>query len=271
MTKAGRGKRRVTAYIGVSPEVAEIIYQKYLARRQPKFSRLSLWILLAWLRQYPHYRRYELLLPRGYFMGCHRIAKLLQTILKVLSARMVEVAPLHALHPNNGVQHFPGCLGSVDTYPVKVYDGHRRYAAKYKAPVMKFQVAITHLGFVMYLSGPHLGADSDTTIFRRFTPTLPSHAYVLGDKAYISLPKCLPPIKENNRRFPRLQRREFNRIHGHYRSRVEQCIGWMKRWAVLGGRWRSHDMEPLAQCAHLIACIRNINCTLRIPYIPYLP
>lgn len=52
-TKAGRGKRRVTAYIGVSPEVAEIIYQKYLARRQPKFSRLSLWILLAWLRSIP--------------------------------------------------------------------------------------------------------------------------------------------------------------------------------------------------------------------------
>lgn len=269
--RAGRGKNRVVSYIGVTPEIAELIYQKYLARRTPAFGRLALWLLLAWLRQYPHDRRLELLLPRGYFMGCHRIAKIIHAILRVLSARMVEVTPVHAVHPNNGVHHFPNCLGSVDTYPVKVYDGPRRYAPKYKAPVMKFQVATTHLGFVMYLSGPHVGADSDTKIFRDCTPPLPGQSYLLGDKAYISLPKCLPPIKQNNSRFPRLHRKEFNRIHGHYRSRVEQCIGWMKRWGVLGGRWRSHDMESLAHCAHLIACIRNLHCTIRIPYIPYLP
>ena len=204
-------------------------------------------------------------------MGCHRIAELVQDLLLDLSSRMVEVTPLHALHVNNGLPHFPGCVGSVDTYPVKVYDGPHRYAPKYKAPVMKFQVATTNLGFVMFLSGPHIGSHSDTTIYRQFPPPLQGDHYLLGDKAYISVPKCVPPIKQNNARFPRSHRKEFNRIHGHYRARVEQCIGWIKRWGVLGGRWRTQDMESLGHCAHVIACLRNLACTFRIPYVPYFP
>ena len=156
--KAGKTKKRASHYIGLRVEVAEIFYQKYMCKC--KYSRLHLWLLLSWMRQYPHRRRLEQLLPRGYHLGGVRIWRAISGLLKYLNTKLVEVTPAHARHPNNQLPHFPGCVGSVDTYPVRVHGGPRRYAPKYKAPVMKLQVATSHLGFIMFISGPHVGADS---------------------------------------------------------------------------------------------------------------
>ena len=119
---------------------------------------------------------------------------------------------------------FPNCVGSIDTFPVKVYAGNGLFAGKYKQSVVKFQLVVTNQGMVSYLSGPHRGRESDTTIYRQFPPPLLGNSYLLGDKAYISCPKVLPPVKNNNRRFTGVQRVKFNSRMGHWRSRVEQGI-----------------------------------------------
>ena len=47
---------------------------------------------------------------------------------------------------------------------------------------------------------------------------------------------------------------------------------WTKDWKAVGGyRWRSHDINHLADCAHVAACVRNICVAVRMPYIPYSP
>ena len=107
---------------------------------------------------------------------------------------------------------------------MKVYAGDGLFAGKYKMSVVKFQLVCTNQGMVSYLSGPHKGRESDTTLFRLFPPPLRGRAYLLGDKAYVSCPRVLPPIKNNNRRFNGAQRTKFNVRLGHWRSRVEQAI-----------------------------------------------
>ena len=133
-----------------------------------------------------------------------------------------------------------------------------------------FQVVVTNLGFVSSICGAFPGASSDTTIYRRHPPPMHPWQYVLGDKAYVSVAHCLPPIKRSDPSFSRSQRNAFNGVMGHYRVRVEHGIGWLKCWGALGGRWRSRDMRLLSHCAFIIACIKNLHCCFRLPYMPYV-
>lgn len=204
---------------------------------------------------------------RSRWTSPQKVSKMIRKGLNALSLAC-EVSSIHQDHPGNVIPFFPGCIGHVDTFPVRTYEGEGRYAPKYKSPVMKFQIVITNLGFVSFLSGPHHGSASDTTLCRTYPPALRMGQYLLGDKAYISVNGCLPPLKVNSTVLPRNKKKIFNKLHGHYRARVEQAIGWLKRWGVLGCRWRSHDMEMLGKCCHIICCIRNINCCYRLPYIP---
>ena len=72
----------------------------------------------------------------------------------------------------------------------------RRYQPKYKANVVQFNAMVTLQRLFAYFSRPHPGSLPDTTIARSYRPTFQPSETVLGDKAYISVPNCLVPIKE---------------------------------------------------------------------------
>lgn len=184
---------------------------------------------------------------------------------------MVEVSDLHFMHANNHLPHLPGCVGHIDTFPVRGWNTDGMYSGKYKAPVWKVQVVVNNLGQVAYVSGPHKGSMSDTRLARIFPSPTPPGRYLLGDKAYISIPGVLPPIKENDRHFSSSARKNYNAILGHYRSRVEQAIRMFKTWGCLSGRWRSHDAELLKRVVIVIASLRSISTSIYLPYYPYLP
>ena len=182
-----------------------------------------------------------------------------------------HVTPAHFVHPHNHVPHFPGCVGHVDTFPVRAYQGPGLYSGKYGMPVYKFQVTCTNLGAIAEVSGPYKGAKNDTKIFRASQPQLPPGAYLLADKAYISVPHLLPPIKENNARYTMVEIEEFNRIHGHYRSRVEHCVRTFKAGGCLAERWRSHDTKKLHRAVKVLGNIRSMYVARRVPYPPHNP
>jgi hypothetical protein len=177
-----------------------------------------------------------------------------------LVAVLDNVGDLHFYAPGNHLPLFPDCVGSVDTFPVRAYQKSGMYSGKYKAPVFKFQVVISNLGFVTQIAGPFKGSGSDTTIYRENVPDLPPSTCILGDKAYISVEYVMPPIKENNRRYTKAQKENFNKRMGHYRSRVEQSIRMLKQWACLGARWRHKDEDLLRKCAFVVASLRNMYC-----------
>ena len=115
--------------------------------------------------------------------------------------------------------------GPVDTFPVWLWRADARYTKKYSRNVVKFQIVSTNLGMVALLSGPHRGAESDATIYRNYNDGLHAGKFLLGDKAYISCPGVIPPVKQNDQRFSRSERMAFNRTMSHYRTRVEATIG----------------------------------------------
>lgn len=245
------------------------MYQKYLVHKN--VSREELWATLAWLRHYPVQRVWFAILPNGVRWARKRTFKSIAKVVDILARDMREVSPVHFVHPNNKLPHFPGCCGVVDTFPIRAYNADGMYSGKYKAPVWKVQVVSNNLGQIGHISGPHQGRESDTTLARTHPSTLPHGMYVLGDKAYISVDGVLPPIKKNNRHFTKRQKKNFNRMMGHYRARIEQVIRGFKVWACFAARWRSHDAAFLSKVVIVIASLRSITTSIDMPYPPYFP
>lgn len=200
-----------------------------------------------------------------------RAFQVIKRTVETLNERMVEISPLHFYHPNNHLPHFPHCRGQVDTFPVISTRGKKMYQPKYEKYVRKFQITINNMGLAAHLAGPFKGSASDTAIYRENPPEVPPGTYLLADKAYISISGCIPQIKENDARFTTRQRNGFNFLHGHYRSRVERAISWFKKWASVGGHWRSSDMDFLGMCVRVVCNIRNMYLCWRLPYRPYMP
>ena len=79
--------------------------------------------------------------------------------------------------------------------PVWVYKAKNRYQPKYERSVVKYNVVVSHTGHVVFVSGGHPGAMSDTTLARKYSPALRESDIILADLAYVSIPHCLTPIK----------------------------------------------------------------------------
>ena len=116
----------------------------------------------------------------------------------------------------------------IYTFPVQTLSGPGRYHPKYQCHCVKFNAILTLTGLFAYVSGPHPGAMSDTTIAR-----LQRSDTLLGDKAYISVPNCLVPIKEQAGGLTNPEV-EYNRVLRFYRACVEHSFGWLNRWKVIG-------------------------------------
>jgi hypothetical protein len=189
-------------------------------------------------------------------------------LLAALRGRLVEVTVAHLRHPNNGVPHFgPDVVGSWDSFPVFSNSTPHRFQPKYEDTCVKFSVICSHAGFFCFISGPHPGAMNDGTLSRQNRPALLASDTVLGDKAYIAVPNCLPHVKGKDENLTP-DEREFNRVLQFYRARVEHRFAWLKHWEVLGS-FRGHDLAPLEQAVHLIASLHNIFISVNLPYPPY--
>ena len=235
-------------------------------------TREHLFWLLGWMRTCPHNRTAGNLNVRA--PGARRahkgkVLKVVYELLERLASTMVEVNPCHLRHPNNAVPHFhPSVVGAWDTFPVQTLAGDRRYQPKYQCHCVKFNAVLTFQGLFAYLSGPHPGAESDTTLARTFRPGFLPHESLLGDKAYISVPNCVVPIKERPGGLSPAEV-EYNRVHQFYRARVEHAFAWVNKWKVVSGCFRGHDLHPLQHAVRIICGIRNIMVCVRLPYPPH--
>jgi hypothetical protein len=180
---------------------------------------------------------------------------------------MTEVNAGWLYHRNNVVPHFHSTVrGSWDTVPVWVLSAPHRYQPKYERNVVKYNVIVCHTGHIAYLSGGHPGAMSDTTLARSYIPPLLPTDTLLADLAYVSVPHCLTPIKKPNNGVLTNDQVEFNRIVQYYRARSEHSFGWMKNWQILNNRYRSHSLTLLNNAFVIIASLRNIIVSVRMPY-----
>ena len=269
--KGCKGKSNVLPTIGVQPWLAELIYDKY--GRLAQLSRVHLFYVLAWLKNYP----FKSVLPRFgprhlRIIGKHAAWAHVRVGLSRLSEVMAEIDMCHLRHENNSVPHFPFTMGSWDTFPAIVRQSKGRYQPKYKAHVVKFQAITSHLGFICFLSGPHPGAMSDTTLARVYRPSLQPDDTILADLAYLSVPNCLTPFKKPNKPHELdSDALEFNRIHQFYRARVEHQFGHLHGWKILSSKYRSPYLGPLKWGIRVLCNIHNMRLAFSCPYVPYTP
>jgi hypothetical protein len=279
--KACGGPHLVTAMVGVAVWLAELIFAKYVEPFGIEEGRLKLFYCLAYLKRYPLARQLCTLTPRNVHPGpcVSTIGRWITFMMRHLFAVMVEVSAVHFDHPNNHTPHFPqDVLGSWDTFPIFCKAASNTYQPKYKHHVVKFQGIINHLGFFCFVSGPHPGAMSDTTLARLYRPHFQPHWTILGDLAYLSVPNCLTPFK-NQGACPEQglaqsltpDELEFNRVHQFYRARVAHAFGRLHAWKIVDDVYRGSDLTPLRQAVHIICNIRNMYMAFNIPYQPYTP
>lgn len=267
------GKTYVKVKVGFRADVCELIYQKYMYG-VTGMSRVVLWYTLAYLKQYPKRGNYDSLGPRDPALryGDTTVYLKVRKGMWCLFRTMEEISMDHAKHPNNHIPHFPvHCLGSIDTFPIFVHRGRSRYQPKYAGNVAKFQAICSHLGMFCFLSGPHPGAMSDTTLARVYRPDYEAldlrACYWLADLAYISVPHMLPPFK--GEQTP--DQAEFTRVHQFYRARVERAFADLHKFGIAHGRFRGSDMRFLKACIFVLCSCVNIRRALDIAYPPYSP
>ena len=110
-------------------------------------------------------------------------------------------------------------------------------------------------------------------------PPFLDHEVVLSDKAFASVPHCLPPIKfhaaaagaQHERSHQPVQDAEFNRCHQFFRARCEHCFAWLKSWGILQDRCRVHKTSQLWMAVQIISAIRNLYLVFNGAYLPYRP
>ena len=102
-----QGKVKYTShYWCIEPWLAELIYDKY--GRLAQLSRVHLFYVLAWLKNYP----FKSVLPRFgprhlRIIGKHAAWAHVRVGLCRLSEVMAEIDMCHLRHENNSVPHFP--------------------------------------------------------------------------------------------------------------------------------------------------------------------
>ena len=123
-----------------------------------------------------------------------------------------------------------GCFGYVDTFPIKIQRPKKKewrratYSGKYKHHVLKVQVIVDHGGRPIYISGPHIGVQSDIRLWKKYGPHVEPGLTVLGDKAYIGDPSILAPYKKSNGGKLSEGKKAFNQIHSWFRASVEHTF-----------------------------------------------
>ena len=256
--------------LGLSLWMVELVWDKYC--RAHHVPCVTLFYVLVWLKHYPFKTVLPLLGPQHLKpIGKDAAWRHVRAGLRNLDEVMVEIDEAHFRHKNNSVPHFPFTIGSWDTFPILVPSGKGRFQPKYKASVVKFQGITNHLGLFAFISGPHPGAMSDTTLARMYRPNLTPTDVILADLAYLSVPNCSTLFKKANSYDLDRDEMEFNRVHRFYRARVEHQFGHLHGWKLVSSKYRSPHMGPLKWGVRVLCHLHNMKLGFRCGYMPYTP
>ena len=218
---------------------------------------------MYWMKEYPRFRSFAGL--RG-FADERNARRFVRTGLTGLRQELnrehvkerlwnrFQNDPLNRLSPpwGNTIQ------GAVDVTAIPVYSdeySEKTYNGKYGTDVVKLQAVTDNWAAINWWSGPHWGAGrgtSDVNLFRRHHPPGLASGSLLADLGYIGGPACCVvgcKRKRGQRRLETREERAFNKFHGFFRARIEAAFAYLKRFDVLGSRYRGalvrhHPDEP---------------------------
>ena len=187
-------------------------------------------------------------------------------------------------HPFNNLDPwYPAkCIGSVDTFPIKVPDSPKWpncWQPKYQDHVVKPLVVTLHTGFIVFIGSPAAGSCNDGEILEQsgVMDILRENDWmILGDGGFKRSQWVVVPYSGPQIQPKRLQRgetleeyrrwadrcRRINTVHAHFRSRVEHTFGrgkfrdcFQKPWALASGR----SQFLLNASVRVVAALINIR------------
>jgi len=104
--------------------------------------------------------------------------------------------------------------------------------------VCQFQGVASFEGHPLYFSGPHVGVMADIRIWRSYKPQLQPGEQALGDKAYVGTPDVNAPVKKPRGGELDEDSKNLNALHSWYRAGIEHVFGQIKRFNIVGTRFR---------------------------------
>lgn len=124
---------------------------------------------------------------------------------------------------------------------------------------LKFEVATTLDGKIVWYHGPFFHDAPDITIFRTgLRDVLEESEKVFADKGYIGEGKCITPFKKGANKTLSIQQTEHNRTVGSYRAIVENINADLKKWQVLN-HFKDTDIDFLTSAFILICNLVNMK------------
>ena len=101
------------------------------------------------------------------------------------------------------------------------------FQPKYKACVLKIELAVAFTGEIVHASFPHLGTTHDVRVWRNTAAQHPLYPgeIVMGDPAYVGADQVLVKHKRPKNGSLTATQKVTNRVIDGYRSRVEHIIG----------------------------------------------
>jgi len=129
-------------------------------------------------------------------------------------------------------------LGCLDTFPIRIRRSKERIYrkstqnGKYKAYVLKYQIACDLTGRIIWYSGPHAGCQGDPLLWTNSNKENEMNEYEcwLADKVYSNKGKLVvPPKRLRSQNEISIEGQCINELHTYYRVTIEHVIGFVKR------------------------------------------
>jgi len=119
------------------------------------------------------------------------------------------------------------------------------YSGKKKRHTVKTQILVNKKGLIIHKTGHDKGRKHDYDIFKKKHPDIPNEVEVGGDSGYQGIKDDFPemksmiPRKKQKGKERRKEDRRFNKKFSKERAIVENTIGKMKKFGILGGEFRN--------------------------------
>lgn len=149
------------------------------------------------------------------------------------------------------LKHFPDMKAFVDATEQEIPRPSRRrkreshYSGKKKRHTVKTQIMANKKGLVIHMSRHFRGRGHDYDIYKKCHPSVPPDVELNGDLGYEGIKNDFPYVKSRiPRKKPRegelsAEDREYNRALSKNRVVVEHAIARMKKFGIMGGKFRN--------------------------------
>ena len=225
-------------------------------------------MLFVWLRTYPTFAH----LGSMFGVSGTTAAENIHVVLLITLVHYQRYISWHSQRIWNTVRgtisDFPDVVGMIDATPIRINrpQGNLQrlyYRRDRGCHFLNWQVIIDSHGYFTYGQAGFLGHLTDSGSFAMMPQighnsplSLPRNAYLMADSGYPMGYPLLVPFSRRGGRRRTVAMQLYNRLLSRYRVHVEHCIGELKIYRCVSGRFR-HRRWRISCVANIVMALTN--------------